>query len=247
MICFAVSDIHGHYTALKAALDEAGFDPKNEQHLLIGCGDYFDRGNENLKVLQYLDRLRNKVLLRGNHEDMLLEIFRSGRLKEHNFRNGTVETISELFGKYAIDALGRVDFTGKSRMLDRITDFIEETVDYYETAQYVFTHGWLPTGIRGDGFYIDPQWRKASPARWEKARWVKWNEMYTSCDRLPDKTIVCGHMPAFYAHKFDPSRENTDPSIFHGEGVVVLDGGTYTSGTVNVFVFEDQKSGSSNA
>ena len=29
MKIFAVSDIHGHYSELKAALDEAGFSPEN--------------------------------------------------------------------------------------------------------------------------------------------------------------------------------------------------------------------------
>lgn len=236
MTVFATSDIHGHYTALKDALDRAGFDPKNEQHLLVCCGDYFDRGTENLQVLQYLDRIKRKVLLRGNHEDMLLEIFETGRLKEHNYRNGTIETIVELFGKYSIDALGHVDFEGKTRMLDRITDFIRETRDYYEIGGYVFVHGWLPTGIREGGSYIDPNWRTASPERWKKARWTKWTEMYESCDRLPEQTIVCGHVPSFFANKFVPDRASDDASIFFGDGVTVLDGGTFTTGQVNVLV-----------
>lgn len=48
---FAVSDIHGHYHILKEALDRAGFDDSNDNHLLVCCGDYFDRGDENVEVL----------------------------------------------------------------------------------------------------------------------------------------------------------------------------------------------------
>jgi predicted phosphodiesterase len=40
---FVVSDIHGHCTLLQKALERAGFDDANEDHLLICCGDYFDR------------------------------------------------------------------------------------------------------------------------------------------------------------------------------------------------------------
>ena len=64
---FVVSDVHGHYTLLREALDRAGFDKDNEDHLLICCGDYFDRGNENVEVLRFFERLQHKVLLRGNH------------------------------------------------------------------------------------------------------------------------------------------------------------------------------------
>ena len=54
---FVVSDIHGHYTELKAALDRAGFDRNDPAHLLICCGDYFDRGSENAQVLWFAWRI----------------------------------------------------------------------------------------------------------------------------------------------------------------------------------------------
>ena len=41
---FVVSDIHGFYDIFIDALDKAGFDKNNEEHYLICCGDYFDRG-----------------------------------------------------------------------------------------------------------------------------------------------------------------------------------------------------------
>ena len=237
---FAVSDIHGHLTALKYALEEAGFDRKNPDHLLICCGDYFDRGTENFEVLKFFDLLENKVLLRGNHEDMLFEIFETGRLKPHNFLNGTVETITEFFGKYCLDpATDTIDFSGKTRILDRATDFINETKNYFETENYVFTHGWLPVSKTEKGFKIKENWRNCTTEDWKTARWTKWSEMYTECDRLSDKTIVCGHYPTLFANKFDPARPKDCADIFYGNGVTVIDGGTFTSGRVNVLVIED--------
>ena len=58
---FAVSDIHGHYMEWKLALDEAGFSPDNKEHLLIVCGDFFDRGDENVSVFNYLNSIQNKI------------------------------------------------------------------------------------------------------------------------------------------------------------------------------------------
>lgn len=231
---FVISDIHGHYTLMRQALDDAGFDSKDPQHLLVCCGDYFDRGKENLKVLQYLDRIENKVMLRGNHEDMLLKVFYTGRMHPHNYLNGTVETVVELFGKYALDDFGNVDFTGKTRMLDRITDFILEGIDYFETSNYVFVHGWLPI-IDGK---IPADWRHSSAQSWERARWRKWLEEYDG-DRLDGKTIVCGHYPTLFAHHVAPERNLEDAGIFYGNGVIVVDAGTYSSGQVNVLVLED--------
>ncbi len=237
---FVVTDIHGHYTLLRRTLDAAGFDNWDDRHLLVCCGDYFDRGTENLMVLKYMERIRHKVLLRGNHEDMLLEIFRTGRLQPYHYLNGTAETMVEFFGKYALDGdTGEIDFSGKTRMLDRVTEFIEGLGTYYETDDYVFTHGWLPTLPTEEGCRIDPNWRQASPEAWKKARWIRWPDMYHTCDRLPDKTIVCGHVPSFRAAAFDSARPKNSAAPFRGKGMIALDAGTATTGALNVLVLDE--------
>lgn len=48
---FCVSDIHGYYDQLIDALESAGFEPDNPNHLLIACGDHFDRGRQPREVL----------------------------------------------------------------------------------------------------------------------------------------------------------------------------------------------------
>jgi hypothetical protein len=86
MSTWAFSDIHGVRSGLQAALLEAGLidaagnwaAPPNTQ--LIGLGDYIDRGADSLGVLQLLRRLEEQapkadgrvVLLRGNHEELLI-------------------------------------------------------------------------------------------------------------------------------------------------------------------------------
>ena len=234
---FVVSDVHGHYTILKEALDRAGFDKDNEDHLLICCGDYFDRGNENVEVLRFFERVKNKVLLRGNHEDMLLKLLQTGKLQQHHYINGTMRTLESFFGKYSIDPVDdTIDFSGKTRITDRICEFIEETVDYYETEHHVFVHGWLPENA------LTPEARKAaSPEAWEKARWVRWNEQYVGLSPLADKTLVCGHVPTFYANALDPSRSKNCCDIFHGNGLIAIDAGTADTQQVNVLILENER------
>lgn len=233
---FVVSDVHGHYTILKEALDKAGFDKDNENHLLICCGDYFDRGNENVEVLRFFERLQHKVLLRGNHEDLLLKLLQTGKVLPHQYINGTMRTLENFFGKYSINpADDSIDFSGKTRIVDRICEFIEETVDYYETENYVFVHGWLPENAATPGAR-----QEASPEAWEKARWVRWNEQYVGLRPLADKTLVCGHVPTWNASTFDGNRDKKDCSVFCGNGIIAIDAGTADTKQVNVLVLENE-------
>ena len=64
-----IGDIHGCYTALKTYLDENGGIKDDEFYIF--CGDYIDRGIENVETLQYLISIKDKnnvLLLEGNHE-----------------------------------------------------------------------------------------------------------------------------------------------------------------------------------
>ncbi len=232
---FVVSDIHGHYTLLKEALATAGFDAENENHILICCGDYFDRGDENVEVLKFFERLKNKVLLRGNHEDMLLKIFETGQMKPHNFLNGTLKTIENFFGKYCLDPTDdSLDFAGKTGTLDRICDFINETVDYFETEKYVFVHGWLPENA------TTPEARqKVSKEVWERARWIKWTDKYNGERPLEDKILVCGHVPTFFAYRVDSRRDASNSNLYYGNGLIAVDAGAFDTNRINVLVLEE--------
>ena len=232
---FVVSDIHGHYTFVKDALNEAGFDNDNPEHLLICCGDYFDRGRENLDVLKFFERLKHKVLIRGNHEDLLLKLLQTGKVLPHNYINGTMQTLTEFFGKYSINPIDdSIDFSGKTRMVDRVCEFIDETVNYFETENYVFVHGWLPEKIKAS-----EEFQRVNDNAWEQARWIKWTEKYDGDRPLAEKTLICGHMPTFYAKKFDKDRDNNTSDIFYGNGLIAIDAGTFDSKRVNVLVLED--------
>ena len=232
---FVVSDIHGHYTFVKDALNEAGFDNDNPEHLLICCGDYFDRGRENLDVLKFFERLKHKVLIRGNHEDLLLKLLQTGKVLPHNYINGTMQTLTDFFGKYSINPIDdSIDFSGKTRMVDRVCEFIDETVNYFETENYVFVHGWLPEKIKAS-----EEFQRVNDNAWEQARWIKWTEKYDGDRPLAEKTLICGHMPTFYAKKFDKDRDNNNSDIFYGNGLIAIDAGTFDSKRVNVLVLED--------
>ncbi len=236
MKIFVISDLHGHYDIMKNALENAGYDAQNEEHFLVCCGDYFDRGVQNLEVLRFFERVKNAVLLRGNHEDLLLKLLQTGKVLPHNYINGTMRTLESFFGKYSIDPVDdTIDFSGKTRMVDRACEFIENTVNFFETKNYVFVHGWIVK----NGQTAEAR-RKASDEAWAEARWEKWTEKYNGERPLSDKTLVCGHVPTFYAGKFDKTRDKNNSEIFYGNGLIAIDAGTDDSKRVNVLVIEDE-------
>ena len=65
---YVVADVHGFYTELITALTEKGFFEDKEPHKLIVCGDLFDRGNEAVKLQEFIVDLIDKdevVLIRA--------------------------------------------------------------------------------------------------------------------------------------------------------------------------------------
>ena len=225
MRLFAVSDVHGNATALKAALDEAGYNPSDENHLLISCGDNFDRGNENVEVLKFLERIDRKILIEGNHEHRLRDILNGAPIVEHDYHNGTVNTLRDFFGEYSVEGEGvPVDFSGKSRTVDRLLEFIGETRYYFETEKYVFLHGWLPN----NGSRIIKNWRSAPDEYWYRGMWTWWIKGIPMEGNNEEKTIVCGHYPS------------PDGKIYEGNCFFAIDSATYSTNRVNVFTVEDE-------
>ena len=231
---FVVSDVHGHYTEMKKALDEAGFCADKDDHVFVSCGDLFDRGTENKAVYDFVRGLKNKILIKGNHEDMLLEALRRGYLVGSDMDNGADLTVSELLGKGAVNKNGGFGRALQEEKIKELCAFIEGMVNYYETETYVFTHGWLPIVFEGRYPQIDPIWRSASAKDWQVAHELEWQQLYEAGVILKGKTIVCGHRPARMGSMFDGSREFDCSEPFFGYGMTAIDAGTVRSGRVNV-------------
>ena len=235
---FVVSDVHGHYTEMKKALDEAGFCEAKDDHVFVSCGDLFDRGMENKAVYDFIRSLANKILIRGNHEDMLLEALQRGYLIGSDIDNGAALTVSDLFGKNAIDENGRLNEKLYAEKMIELSGFIQGMINYYETETHVFTHGWLPIIFEGHYPQIDPNWRSACAEDWHLAHDLEWQQLYEAGAILKDKTIVCGHRPARMGSMFDSSREFDCSAPFFGQGMTAIDAGTVRSGRVNVIAIK---------
>lgn len=244
---FVVSDIHGYYDILIEYLRKAGFEDNNPSQLLICCGDYWDRGKQPVEVMNYLMSLTNVILVRGNHEDLMIEMLKRGTPLRHDISNGTQTTFLQLSSeiKNPVKSLER-------EVENYIKPFYDKMLDFYETRNYIFVHGWIPvkekfennTSLHTIKEVYDPDWRNASEVEWSDARWLSPVEMYKSGFVVPNKTIVCGHWHTSAAHSLlhnEGTEWGPDANFkpFYDEGIIMLDACTAYSGICNVVILED--------
>ena len=239
---FVVSDIHSFYIPLVKALNKSGFDPYNENHWLIVCGDNFDRGNDSEDLLHFLMSLERKILIKGNHDILLEKCCTREFAYSHDYSNGTVKTINDIGGAgegKPFDECCRITW-------NKLARYRELLVNYFETKNYIFVHSWIPT-ISQKGAYhkYDENWREAANNRWEDAMWVNPFDMHFLDLNNTGKTIVFGHYHCSAGHKMlgRTKEEFGRYAIWepcYAEGIIGIDRCTAYTGEANVIVLEDE-------
>lgn len=96
MLYFVCSDIHSFYDLWQEALKDAGYDKYNENHTLIVCGDIFDRGDKPIEVYKFLRSIpkERRILIRGNHEYLLRDLYDRKYVMDHDRHNKTNDTLA---------------------------------------------------------------------------------------------------------------------------------------------------------
>lgn len=232
---FVISDIHGTPAPFIKALSDAGFDKEDSSHMLIVLGDAFDRGESNRQTLAYLSGIKNKLLLYGNHDGILMQALCSGCVGRLQRINGTQTTLREFFPSYGDEDILTLTTEEEANTAKELMDYIRSLSFIYETDSYVFTHGWLPM----DEYGIDPDYAYCAYGRWDSVMWQRWPSFYGKFQIPEGKTLVVGHTSTAYAKEIDPKRLPDDYSIFYGERFIAIDGTVRRSGRANLLVIED--------
>lgn len=169
---FAVSDIHSFASDLKHSLYFAGFRKRDKNNTLLVLGDIFDRGSETLEVYKFLKSIpkKRRVLIRGNHEELFLELLKKPFPQGHDFSNGTVSTFVQIAGYAESDVVflrgcyyyyngtysecegmseeGQELWNDIKKIVagHEITNWLQsdEWVNYYELGPYIFVHSFIP-------------------------------------------------------------------------------------------------------
>lgn len=246
---YAAADVHGFTTKLRLALERTGFFDDAGPRRLILLGDFFDRGHEAREMQDFIlehRALGDLILVRGNHEDLYERLVTTDRglpVRPH-VGNGTYDTALQLTGIDPDDAVrNNMAFAAAARATPYYREIIPATIDYFETAHYIFVHGWIPGFGEDRAWDYDPAWREAGPEAWRRARWI--NGMDAAQNGGPGKTVLCGHYHSSYGHARYENRgseygHDADFSPYYGPGVIALDACTAYSGQLNVLVLADE-------
>ena len=255
---FAVSDVHSFYSDMMEALNSKGYDKHNPEHIVVICGDAFDRGDESSKMFKWLKHQHKNnrlIYVRGNHEDLIIklveDIEKLRHIGTHHISNGTLKTISDIMDCSKFDILNNC-YNKKifANYINDLITFIDDvTVDYFELGKTVFVHGWVPTTSDNKGqIYVHENWRDGG---WNDARWDNGMEMFHFDILPPDKEmIVCGHWHTSfgwsnYEKKCSEWNEDAifDPYIKYSKDckhlIVAIDGCTAYTRQVNCVVFDE--------
>ncbi len=255
---YVVADVHGYYSLLRNTLKEKGFFDDKEPHKLVICGDVLDRGEEPKEMQRFLKQLIKTdevILIRGNHEDLILELAED--LYKGNVislfgahrSNGTRGSLLGLANSNLIEASHEPKLVAKKFYKTGFyKEIIPKMVNYYETKNYIFVHGWIPClEIVENGEYkyvYKSDWRDSDSKSWDEARWI--NGMYAASLGViePKKTIICGHWHTSYGHSVLEGNcsefgNDADYSPYYAKGVIGLDACTAYSGQMNCIVIDD--------
>ena len=228
--------------------------------MLISLGDNFDRGCENYLMYLFLKEMKQKnkiILVKGNHEDLFLKMMYRGIATYVDERNGTYGTLIEFISKYF--PLEEDDFfyynakeVYEKFRDEEILDFFYDMKDFYETKNYIFTHGFIPFNELDYTYKED--WRNSTKDEFASSRWKNGIQMsidYNIGEK--NKKIVIGHYHTSYGHvrKEYPSLDsfqlrevefskNANFGIYEDENIIALDACTHFSKKVNVLVVEDE-------
>lgn len=259
---FVFSDVHGEFDALIKSLEDAGYDHKNPNHILISVGDAFDRGPKSRKIYDFF-RQNKCIAIKGNHDVMFQEYMEKGMDGEfvlfNILHNGLANTVASFTGLNVDTGALHIKDLDKARqqIYDRqdIINWLRNMPLYYETENFVFVHAGIDPNL--------PEW-KDTPEDY-----LLWDieDSHKPCPNV-NKLVVIGHHHAFrvranglatgyddakldgYRIRLNGSDEghittvrtfgNTDEhKPYATMNKIAIDGCTNLTGKVNVITFED--------
>ena len=249
---FVFADVHSFYDELMTALNKAGFDYDNPDHIAVSLGDLFDRGTQAREVLKFINSLpeERKICIVGNHELLMEDLIRRGISYGADIHNGTMGTVEQLTNIYGEEFSALAEMKENEGWLK----YKRSWRYYYEIKDYIFVHGWIPFVHHNDRFFTEyykpiEDWRNASKKQFEDAAWENGMNAWAHGVREEGKTIFCGHWHTSWGHchlhndgvEFPEDNHPEQYAIFGpfiDEGIVALDACTVYSHKVNVYTLE---------
>lgn len=256
---FVVSDVHSFFTIMMDALTKQGFSKDNPEHILVVCGDLFDRGEESVSLYNFVRSLPEDrfIYIRGNHEDLLAECYEqlvsTQVVSSHHISNGTLGTILDFCGlnrRFDKNIAYNPYHPMRGDVMDKMPEILDyinhKCVNYVEIGDFICVHGWIPCIDIGTSYYRTgymKNWRNAPWGGWYEARWKNGMLAWKDGVREPGKTIICGHWHASMGNSefHNIGTEWGEDACFEpfiDDGIIAIDSCVAYSGFLNCIVLE---------
>jgi serine/threonine protein phosphatase 1 len=143
MATYVIGDIHGRTNLLNQLIRDVPWDVTRDK--IVFLGDLIDRGSDAPGVLEKVMELAssnpNVIVLRGNHEQMMLDCLDYGDLQWLIPENGGLATLSA----YGFDLELLKDVSDISIPEEHV-EFIRNLPYYHEDEQAIYVHAGLMRG-----------------------------------------------------------------------------------------------------
>lgn len=218
---FIISDVHGEYDKMIAALQAAGFN--KETDCLVSNGDFCDRGPKSLEVLRFFFSCPHRFLLWGNHDAALYRhLYRGVPFDISDVSNGEVQTFFSFLKQG--EANRQKSFSSSDLCIYKLRYFSDsdaeearrlfyrycgEAIFSLEFPDCIITHGWVPNyrvqlKMSGDVYHNCDE--KGRPQSWEDywrshstvEDWYEYG-LWADTSRVirnnffPNKQMIVGH------------------------------------------------------
>lgn len=242
-----VSDIHGEYNKLIEALNAANFNKDTDT--IVSLGDAFDRGPDSLEVLKFLMSCPKRILVWGNHDFRLHQLFGHAPFTINDAINKVPATLESFCGGKKFEQYNdMIEYIKTTEVYDLLKQYFEESCWAVEFDKLIAVHAWVPNLVK---------WREANVREWVRATSANTDTLEEIVwSRYPDKKLIVGHFHAYrIAIHFGEKRitgfadeededGNLNPIIdtrtFENEQLIAIDGCTNYKygGQVNTYVYE---------
>lgn len=141
MRTIVISDIHGYYQTFVSLLSFVGYNPSNDQLVLLG--DYVDGGPASLEVVRMVHRLSQTTNVGGNHDDLFVRWLDGDeypRLQYKSHQIGGFQTIQSFYPLYQIEMNDQEIRKYIKQKYSSEIDFLRNLPSYYEDAHHIYVH-----------------------------------------------------------------------------------------------------------
>lgn len=214
MSTYVMSDIHGNYTKFLKMLRLIKFSEEDRLYIL---GDIIDRGSQPFHILSFILKHNNIMLLKGNHEEMLIDFFETNTGEQLWFYNGGYKTYEQFSGK-------------EYREQKAISDYFKSRPDFVVLKdKFILSHAGIYIPENGDKYTIDELVENLGDN-------FLWNRTLIDNERPYQHYIqICGHTPVQVIDK------NAD-KIINRDSVIYIDcGATFTGGKLAALRLDDME------